>query len=418
MVTDRFALPNWRILFGPTSGVIFIRLLSVVSGLAYVKVYTGALPTVEVGTFFYLSTLSYALNALIFVPVDFYMQARLTTFAVLPFVALRRLIGWTLALGFVACIVLGAPLVCLGKLEVMDLPVLYSVAALLYMCATMRNLLNNRDGKVFVSSMLLLESLARLSAFAVANLVYGASARTLMVSSVLALAVELMFISFRMQGKLRFETDLGYLDKTATVFRVAAPISGSALCNAMQLQTFRVAYPLVGLSATSGLYGVVANIGGQAMGVCAAIYSQIETPRLYQTKGGSLRRYVGLAALLALVVFVFTMMFAPFLVRLLTKDQYLPYAYAIGFGVITEAVNLIVGAYTIVLSLQRRTHLLLKTNFAAAAVSVVGCMLAIRLLPSDPFAIGWILAGSQLFMALVLIAFASIKSKIEQNLIT
>ena len=391
--------------------IVFLRLLSVIAGLGYIKTYTGALNLNEVGVFFYLGTLSYALNALIFVPVDFYMQARLAKLDLLPILALRRLITWTLAVGLVACIVLGSPLIWLSKLQVSDLPTLYAVAALLYLCSSLRNLLNNRGSKVFVSSMLLLESVARLCAFVAVSAVIGASASTLMVSSALALGLEMLFIVWRIQRKLRFGGDQTRFDDAATILRVAAPISGSALCNTVQLQTFRVAYPLAALSTTSGLYGVVSNIGGQAMAVCSTIYAQIETPRLYKTQGASLQRYVAIAAVLALAVFAFTMVFAPFLVRLLTKDQYLPYAYAIGFGVVTEACNLIIGAYTVVLSIEQRTGLLLKLNLFAAAVSVAGCVAAINFSPDEPFSIGWTLAGSQLLMTVALITLASRKTK-------
>jgi O-antigen/teichoic acid export membrane protein len=394
---------------GANLGVVLIRLLSVATGLAYVKSYTGALSTAEVGFFFYLSTLSYALNALVFVPVDFYMQARLAGLEAVPAAALRRLMAPTLALGLAACVLLGSPLVWLGKLRAADLPALYAVAALLYLCMSLRNLLNNRGSKVFVSSMLLVESLGRLGAFVAVAAVFGASARTLMASSALALAIELAAILARMRGSLRFGTQPGRLDDARTVLHVAAPISGSAVCNAVQLQAFRVAYPLAGLGATSGLYGVVANIGQQAMAVCSSIFSQIETPRLYQTQGGSIRRFTGLAAALAAAVLVGMTALAPLFVRLLTKEQYLPYAYAIGFGVVVEACNMVIGGYTVLLSLRRRTGLLLRLNVAAAAVSVAGCLGAIRWLPGDPFVIGWAVAGSQLLMTLVLVAAASRK---------
>ena len=397
----------WRDRLAPTVGVVLIRLLSVATGLAYVKSYTGALSAAEVGTFFYLSTLSYALNALIFVPVDFYMQARLAPLESLPAAALRRLVVPTLGLGLVACVALGAPLVWLGKLRAADLPALYAVAALLYLCMSLRNLLNNRGSKVFVSSMLLVESLGRLVAFVAAAAVFGASARTLMASSAVALGVEFGLILLRARQRLRFGDGPAVLDAPASVLRVAAPISGSAVCNAVQLQAFRVAYPLAGLGATSALYGVVANIGQQAMAVCSSIFSQIETPRLYQSNGGSIRRFVGLGALLALAVLVGMTALAPQFVRLLTKQQYLPYAYAIGFGVVVEACNMIIGAYTVLLSLQRRTGALLAFNVVAAAASVGGCFGALRLRPDDPFVIGYAVAGSQLLMTLALVAFAS-----------
>lgn len=407
--TQRITLKfyQWKL----TLIVALLRLITVFAGLAYIKTYTGALSLDDIGVFFYLGTLSYALNALIFVPVDFYMQARLATFELLPKPALRWLMAWTLLLGLVACILLGLPLIWMGKLHIYDLPALYVAAALLYLCTSLRNLLNNRGSMVFVSTVLLLESLARLSAFVVVAAVFGPSARTLMVSSALALGVEVIFIVWHIQRKLKFGGDQIRLDSAAAIMRVAVPISGSSLCNAAQLQIFRVAYPLAGLSATSGLYGVVSNIGAQVMAVCGTIYSQIETPRLYRTNGISIRRYVGFVALLALVIFALTMIFAPFLVSLLTREQYLPVAYAIGFGVITEASNLIISAYTVVLSIQQRTTLLLKLNLIAAALSIAGCMAAIKFSPGNPFAIGWSLAASQIFMVITLSALVSNNNK-------
>lgn len=394
----------WRHI-GANIGVVAIRLLSVATGLAYVKSYTGALTTAEVGTFFYLSTLSYALNALIFVPVDFYMQARIAPFDVLPTVAIRRLMVPTLLVALAACVVLGMPLVWLDKLHASDLPSLYAVAALLYLCMSLRNVLNNRGSKVFVSSMLLMESTGRLLSFLAIAALFGASARTLLSSSALALAIELVFIVARIRRTLHVGAEPVQLDPAATVLRVAAPISGAALCNAVQLQAFRVVYPLAGLGATSGLYGVVANIGQQAMSVCNSIFSQIETPRLYQSRGASIRRFVLLGSALTGVVLIGMVGLAPVFVRLLTKEQYLPYAYAIGFGVLVEACNMLIGGYTVLLSLQQRTGALLKLNLATAALSMGGCLWALRALPGDPFAIGWIVAGSQLLMTIALVAF-------------
>ena len=50
--------------------VIGLRLLSIAVGFAYIKIYTNNLSTEEIGRYFYLVTLSYVMNAIIFVPID------------------------------------------------------------------------------------------------------------------------------------------------------------------------------------------------------------------------------------------------------------------------------------------------------------------------------------------------------------
>ena len=87
-------VPPWRHV-GRAAVVAGLRLLSVIAGLAYVKYYTNALSVEEVGTFFYLGTLSYLLNAMLFVPVDSFMQARLSHSVNLPTPALSRLFALT-----------------------------------------------------------------------------------------------------------------------------------------------------------------------------------------------------------------------------------------------------------------------------------------------------------------------------------
>lgn len=406
-IPPKTVAPMWRRLVSGNVAVVAIRLVSVMTGLAYVKVYSGALSATEVGTFFYLSTLSYALNALIFVPVDFYTQARIARLDGLPVDGLLRLVVRVLAVGLLACIALSAALIWLNKLNFGDLPLLFAVASLLYLCTSARGILNNRGNTVFVSSMLLLESGGRLGAFVGMAALFGASARMLMASTVIALGVELAIILAQGLGRIARSDERGDLDTPRAIFNTAAPIAGSAVCNVLQLQTYRVAYPLAGLEVTSGIYGVVSNIGAAAMSACGSIFSQVQVPRLYQTQGDSIRSFVALAALMTAAMLIVALAYGPFLVRLLTKPEYVPYALAIGFGVFTEACNLIVGGYTVLLSIGGRTGTLLKFNAAATLFSMGGCVTAMHFRPNDPFLIGFVVAGSQLLMTSSLVIFAT-----------
>jgi hypothetical protein len=378
--------------------IVALRVLSVVAGLAYVKTYTGALTLDEVGAFFYLSTLSYALNALVFLPIDSYMQARVAALDTLPGPAILRLILATLAAGLGACVVVSAPFVVLHKLQLADLPWLYAVAALLYLCTSLRNLLNIRGGSVFVSVMLLMESIGRLLAFVLMAAVLGRSARTLMVSSALALALEFALILWRCRARLRFGPEPARLDPPAAIARTAASLAGGAASNTIQLQAYRVAFPLAGLGATSGAYGIVANVGAAAMSACASIYQQIEAPRLYQSQGRTIGQFVRLAVLLSLGVLAVALGFSSFLIGHLTQPQYLPYALAIGFGVVVEACNLVIGGYGVYMTIHRRTAPLFHLHLLGAVVAVAGCLATLRWSPQSPMLIGAALAGSQLLI--------------------
>jgi hypothetical protein len=302
-------------------------------------------------------------------------------------------------------VVLSAPLIWLGKLGVADLPGLYAVAALLYLCSSLRNLLNNRGSHLFVSSMLLLESTGRMLTFLAMAAVFGATARMLMVSSALALGIEFALILSQARRRLQLSNSAVPFDSAATIFHVAMPISGSAVCNALQVQAYRVAYPLAGFGAVSGVFGVVSNIGTAGMGACSAIFSQLYLPQLYQSAGASIRRYVSHALLLSSGVLAFSMAIAPLLVELLTKQQYRPYAFAIGFGVVAEACNLVIGGYVVLLSIEKRTRQLLYFNLFAATLSVAACAGALLYAPNNPYLIGFSIAGSQLLMTFLLIVF-------------
>jgi len=134
------------------------------------------------------------------------------------------------------------------------------------------------------------------------------------------------------------------------------------------------------------------------MSACASIYSQIESPRLYQSQGGSIGSFVKGAVVLSLGVLAVALLFSSFLVGHLTQRQYVPYALGIGFGVVVEACNLVIGGYGVYLTLYQRTAPLFHLHLLGAVVAVAGCLAALRWFPQSPMLIGFALAGSQLLI--------------------
>jgi len=379
-----------------------LRLLSVVAGLAYVKYYTNALSVEQVGHFFYLGTLSYVLNALVFVPVDSYMQARIASLEVLPAPPLRRLVLATLAAGLGASTAISIPFVALGLLSVGDVPLLYTMAALLYLCASVRNLLNIRGQSTFAASMVVMESVARLVAFVIAASTIGASARTLLMSSIAALAAELVILGWRARCTLPLSAVDERLDTPGHIVRTAAMLAGGAASNTVQLQAYRVIFPAAGHAPTAAALGVTANIGAATMGACAQVFSQLFLPRLYQSGGASISAYVRWGTAVAVGMLIVGLALAEFLVRHLTQAAYVPYAPAIGIGIVLEACNMLIGAYGVFLTLRGRTGALFHAQLTGAVLSLTGCLLLLLYLPQSPLMLGMVVAGAQLLVTAAL----------------
>lgn len=389
--------PRWRRI-GQAGIVTGLRLLSVIAGLAYVKIYTNALSLDEVGSFFYLGTLSYLLNALVFVPVDFYMQARLSSMDALPTPALRRLAGATLLAGLAAAILLSVPFVAAEQLAWADVPLLYGLAALLYLCSSVRNLLNIRGQAIFAAGMMVVESTGRLAAFAVASVWTAPTARTLLVSSIAALGAELLILLWQARRSLSLTPDPMPLDTPARIVRTASALSGGAASNTVQLQAYRVLFPAAGHGHTAAALGVTSNIGASAMSACAQVFSQLFLPRLYQTRGASIGQYVGWGLGLAVAVLAVGMTLSDVLVRHLTQAAYVPYAPAIGVGIVVEAGNMIIGAYSVFLTLHGRAGALLRFQLAGAGLSLAGCLFLLDRAPESPLLLGLVVAVSQLLV--------------------
>ena len=376
--------------------VASLRLLSVLAGLAYVKYYTSALTVEQVGAFLYLGTLSYLINALVFVPIDSYMQARLAGLEKLPWRALFRLAGVTLLVAMGVCIALSIPFVTIGLLAVSDVPLLYSLATLLYLCSSLRNLLNIRGHATFSASMILLESLGRLLTFIVVVWAFGASAQMLLLSSILALITELLILMMYARSVLPLSSDANALDRPDHIVRTASTLAGGAASNTVQLQAYRVIFPAFGHANTIAALGVTANIGAVAMNACSQVFSQLFLPRLYQTKGTSISQYALWGVAMAAALLALALPFSEFIVLHLTNSEYVTYSKAIGVGIVIEAGNMLIGAYSVFLTIHGRTATVLWFQLVGAVFSLAGCLVILLAAPQSPMLLGLVIAASQL----------------------
>lgn len=389
-----------------TGVVIGLRLFSIAVGFFFIKIYTNNLATEEIGKYFYLVTLSYIMNALIFVPVDYYLQARLALHGKeIPVLALLKINKIVCSVALALCIIFCLPLLYLGKVHQTDIPGIYITALLLYLCNFSRGLLNNRGHKVFVVSMLVFEGAAKVGLFILVSKLIVATSGTLLYSSVMALLLEVLIILLYSSRKIAYSWLDEGIENYKTVFRKSYALSIGAICNLAQLQSYRLTYVWAGVPATAAIYVVVTNLGSSGMAAISSVYSQIFLPKIYASKGEFTLTYIRNALILTVIVLIGAALTGKYLLLFLTKNDYVEYAQAIGFGVLVEAGNLVIGAATVYLMLNNAAKATIFCNLFATVTSVVGGSLALHYWPENAFAIGMPIALSQILITVFLISY-------------
>lgn len=390
--------------FIKTALLIALRFFSIGIGFIFIKVYTNALTTDQIGKYFYLITLSYVMNAVVFVPVDYYFQSRLAFSGKdVPLGAVWKLNKAVCLLAFVICMAVGLPLLYLDKIGASDIFGIYITAFSLYVCNLFRGLLNNGGHKIFVVSMLVLEGALKLGLFIASAAMITAGAELLLYSSVIAMLLEMLVIGIYFSRRVPYNLCREGLDDYRTVFRQSYAISVSAVCSLAQLQFYRLMYVWAGATTTAAVYTVVMNLGSSGMNAISSVYSQIFLPRIYASKGKYTLIYIRNALLLGLVSLIGAAIFGKYLLMLLTKEDYVRYAQAMGFGVLIETGNAVIGAITVFLMLRNASRLMIFYNVFAAVASMAGGFVVMSLWPENVFLVGVPIVVSQIFIAAFLV---------------
>ncbi len=397
-----------------TALVIVLRIVSISIGFVFIKTYTNNLSTDQIGKYFYLVTLSYVMNSLVFVPIDYYLQAKLALSGkTIPLGMIWNLNRRVCLFALFLCLSFGVPLWYLGKIKFFDLFGIYSTAFLFYVCSFARGLLNNRGHKIFVVNMLIFESVLKIVLFLVAAMYFSASAELLLYSTVFAFSIEILVIGIYFSKHLPYSWSDEGIESYQTIFRKCYALSIGAICNLAQLQFYRLMYVWAGAPATAAIYTVVSNLGSSGMAAISSVYAQLFLPKIYASKGTYTLTYIRNALVLTLLVVIFALIFGKYALLFLTKNDYVEYAHAIGFGVLVDAGNMVIGAATVFLMLNNAAKIMIFYNVVAAIGSTAGGFLIMTYWPQDAFLIGIPIAFSQIFIATFLIWHVARINKIK-----
>ncbi len=388
-----------------------MRAAAILGQIGLVKLYTHYLMPEQLGKYYFYQTVSYSLNALLFVPIDFFQQSEVFRLG-------RK--GCSLAGLFVfnakiLLIVGGLFAVCAvgcGFFEIALLSALcvtMFLAVTLYASTAMKNFLNNQEDQLFVVSMLVAEIPVKLLVFWGIVKIGQAGPLSPLIATVLSYVIVGVPVMLRARYYLgRFQGKAERVD-LHEVLHFSAPISLSAVLNWFQLQGYRLVLVPLGFSETVGLFATTSAIGNSGMNGAATIYQQIYLPKVYQTAGAYLGKYLrGLMIVTAFVLCVGIGLRSE-LVRLLTNERFAAYGWLIAYGVLIEAGNFIIAALVVKLTLDKCTREQIKANVVATVVVPVMFLALYQFHHLNAYTIGIPLVAAQA----VVVAFLIYQSEIN-----
>lgn len=377
------------------------RIAVILLQLVYIKIYTNLLSAYELGQYAFWLTVSYFFNALIFVPIDNYVQSRLYVWRNCE-VSLEGAVRLNIAL-LLLCFALSlgvSTVTAVAYSFTAGVGVFISLAygLTLHISNVSRNVANNLNYRGLASTFLIIDGVLKVVTIFVIKHVTIVNVFVLIASATISTFLSAVICIILMKYNGVFYEGKSEKIMAREVFSFGYPISISAILNWIQLQGYRLVLVPLGYAEAVGIYSTISSIGSAAMNAVGAIYSQLKIPEIYQSKGQSIIQYIKLALAIIIGMSFSLWVTADFIIELLTNSKLVEYSEIIVFGVLVEGGNIILGAIGIAHSLNRPTKILIAVGLMGLFSAAVGY--AVILGSIDVHTIGYPLVLSQLFAAL------------------
>jgi O-antigen/teichoic acid export membrane protein len=354
--------------------IITSRAMVIALQLISIKLLTEYLSTKEIGLYFFLISASYFLNALIFIPLDYYQQALVSNAENKKSVIKSALLfNKSLSKKYIkTSIIIGLFLYFSIEKQHFILFVFATLGSLaLHYMQSSRNLLNNLGYSQPVSKSHVLEAISRVGIFFCLGTAELASIETIAFSWAASLGLTSLFL---IKNGINNGIFNGHSEQPINIkefLKFAMPISLSSVANWLQVQGYRVVLVPLGYAETVGIFSTISNIGSSAIGALNLIYQQKFNPKIYQSQGIYTKRYLGIAFLLILTTGLAFTLIGELIVKALTTGNFHEYWYVILYGLIADSSNLIVGALIIHLTIKKTTGSILIFSMAGLLVNAI-----------------------------------------------
>lgn len=363
--------------FARIAGVCAARILMFVVQMAFVRLYTRAISTSELGYYYFLASAAAVLNSALFIPLDEFQQAKSIAlvdngFGLQSIIRLNANVLATCAV-FTA---LTEAVLHIAHFHPGSALLLMSLSLLTYGGTALRRLLNNLRYWKTAQALFLLEPLVKCAAFGlyITHVRSSASDLTLVTMAGFAVVVALSWLALTHFGLFKLPASRAI--RIGPVITKIWPMSYGFLLTLLQTYGYRLILVPLGYSEMVGLYGTVTQLGQAGMVSVANVFRQVYDPRLYSTNGAFLRGYMKLAGLVSLCCLLGAVIVAGPVIRLCTKPEFAAYAAIVAYGVCAEVASLISGALFTYLTIVGKTASLRLASTCGFVLYVLsfGCL--------------------------------------------
>ncbi len=387
--------------------ISFSRFLGILLQLVFLKVYSNYLTLEELGYYYLMATLSYALNAFFLVPLDYFQQSKiyplkhenksLNSFLPLNLQVIKLLL-------FI--MVLSETSVYLIYREYfLEVFLMIIFAFFLYLNNLLRGFLNNLEYRRNAVYTLLGENILKIIFFIIFIQFFHPTSTVLLLSTTVAGSLIGLTLLTLIMRKKEYQFSDTNTFKLNDILHFSYPISFGAVMNWIQLQGYRMILTPLGYVEVIGLYATVSNIGQAGMNAASTVYAQLFVPNLYKSHGNYIKKYMVFALVTICLVLCVGLIFSNELTTLLTNSKFAEYSYIIGYGIFAESGNFIIGGLSIYLTIHRLTKKTIMATWSGFVVFLVSFLFFYYSNNISVWTIGIPIILSQLSVAVYLVYY-------------
>jgi O-antigen/teichoic acid export membrane protein len=378
--------------------IAIVRVIVVICQLIFLKIYTHYTSLYELGIYIFLFTISYALNAFVLVPLDYFQQSKLYKlreegYSLKSFYPINKLVllfGLViLTISCLVCLFINPALCFLAWLIIF-------LAISTYMVNLLRGFINNFEHRRKAIYSLLFETVCKILFLLLYIHFFQSSAKIILWAMLSAslLSFTVLFLLVKMLDEYKLENKTTFILKD--IFSFAFPISIGAVTNWIQLQSYSLVLVPLGFVEAVGIFGTIANVGSSGMNACSTVFSQLFVPTIYKSHGRYINTYLRNALLAIGFVLIFSTFASKIIIELLTKKDFAHYSMVIIYGILTEAGNFIISANIIYLTIYNLTKSTTKMSVAGLTVFFFSFILLYLFKNINVYTVGLPMALSQL----------------------
>jgi O-antigen/teichoic acid export membrane protein len=378
--------------------ITLARVIVIACQLINIKLFTSHLSIEQLGLYFFLLTISYFANALIFVPIDYWQQANLRKI-IEKTGGIRPLLDLNLKL-MVACFFTVVVVVVVGTVfypnYIFHILLAAALSIALYLVQALRNTLNNLEHKAVVSFSLVQEAVIKILVFLLLVKYFQPNELLLMSAWLITLFINAITLYLKSSKFGVFFCREKYVVEIKEIFHFSFPISVGAIGNWIQLQGYRLILVPLGYAEIVGIFATISSIGSAGMGAAATIFSQAFSPKIYKSSGQYTGTYLRNAMHVTLAIMLACVFMGGFVVEITTNTEFAPFWSILIIGVFVEASNFLIGALAIHMSLVGKTKRIMMSSFFGIVVLISGFLLIYMTNTVNAYSIGMPLVIAQL----------------------